>query len=96
MQAGAYHAPEREGRMVIRHIGGVISVAFFFVSGAAVAADFPAQSQTSYLQCRDYVVAEQRICYRICDSNYPSGKRLWKRCHRSCNFDYGKDAMWCH
>ena len=82
--------------MVIKRMSVFVSAAFLAVTGAAAAADFPAQSQTSYLQCRDHVATEQRICYRICEANYPSGKRLWKRCHRSCKYDYRKDAMWCH
>lgn len=82
--------------MVVSRIGGVVSVALLLgLAGGVKAADLSFKPATSLLQCRQGVLNERRICYRICDANYPSGKRLWKQCHRSCKFDYRKDLMWC-
>ena len=87
---------KKERFMVSRRIVGVVSVALLVsFAGSAQPADLSLKPGTSYLQCRQEVLGERSICYRICDANYPGGKHLWKRCHRSCKFDYRKDVMWC-
>jgi hypothetical protein len=82
--------------MVVRRFSGVVSVALVLgLAGGAQSADLSFKPGTSYLQCRQEVLTERHICYRICSANYPAGKRLSKRCHRSCKFDFRKDVMWC-
>ena len=82
--------------MVVGPVGGFVSVVLMLgLAGGAQSADLSFKPGTSYLQCRQEVLSERSICYRICVANYPSGKRLWKQCRRSCKFDYRKDVMWC-